>query len=522
MRQHWQAVAAVFFAGLLVLGATAARPGVSTAYVDPVSRIQAQDEAVYGATSLGMAGVSSNTSGEWLTPRFLGRYALYKPPLFYWLSAICIKILGPIPFALRSPSLLAGAATVALLFVWIFRITASTSSALTGALLLLSSHMFFVLSRTGLMDAVLTLETALAMFALAIDPKLQSRWAFLCFSIASGAALMTKGIAGAYPLLGFAIFCIISGVRPRFARLLQAVAVVAAISLPWHLWQLYQHPRWFWNEYVLTEHVAFGLGTPPQAIAEPQAWFYLKRLVMLDPVLLAAALFGVTRVRPRAAVAWIIVVLIAVVAYAYRNASYLLPIFPPLAVIAASAIPPRRARLVLALVVGLFAIKAFSPGAPWGIPFQPESQNPSQAVLKEYAARHRPNALILVEPDDQFYSAGLSLPRVRYCYLDPRTERRKFPLDFDELGIVITASQFAHFEELRPLYAARLRQWNLDSDEALATTILARSEAEIASLIASHPETDFYVPSIFALSAAAHEMQPGANGRVLLLARAHQ
>jgi 4-amino-4-deoxy-L-arabinose transferase len=290
VRQHWRAVAAVFFVSLVVLGATAARPGVATSYVDPVSRIQAQDEAVYGATSLGMAA-----HGDFLTPRFLGRYALYKPPLFYWLSAICIKILGPIPFALRSPSLLAGAATIALLFVWILRITASTASALAGALLLLSSHMFFVLSRTGLMDAVLTLETALAMFALAIDPKLESRGAFLCFSIASGAALMTKGIAGAYPLLGLAIFCVISRERPRFLRLAQAVAAAGAIALPWHLWQLYQHPRWFWNEYVLTEHVAFGLGTPPQAVAEPQVWFYLKRLLILDPVLVAAALFGTSR-----------------------------------------------------------------------------------------------------------------------------------------------------------------------------------------------------------------------------------
>jgi 4-amino-4-deoxy-L-arabinose transferase-like glycosyltransferase len=511
--QHWRAVAAVFFASLVVLSATAARPGVATAFVDPVSRIQAQDEALYGATSLGMAA-----HGDFLTPRFLGRYALYKPPLFYWLSAICIKVLGPIPFALRSPSLLAGAATVALLFVWIFRITASTATALTGALVLLSSHMFFVLSRTGLMDAVLTLETALAMFALAMDPKLESRRAFLCFAIASGAALMTKGIAGAYPLLGLTIFCVISRERPGFVRLIQAVVVAAAIALPWHLWPLYQHPRWFWNEYVLTEHVAFGLGTPPQAVAETQAWFYLKRLVVLDPVLVAAALFGLTRVRPRAAIAWIIVVLIAVLAYAYRNASYLMPIFPPMAVIAAIAIPPRRGRLALALAVGLFAIKSFSPAASWGLPFQPESQNPSQAILKEYAARHRSNTLILIEPDDQFYSAGLSLPRVRYCYLDPRTERRKFPLDFDELGIVMTATDFARFNEVRPLYAARLHEWNLDSDDALATTILARTEAEITSLIAAHPETDFYVPAIFAVNAATHEVQPGANGRVLLLA----
>lgn len=501
------------------MSATAARPGIATAYVDPVSHIQAQDEAVYGSTSLEIAGFSGERPGDWLTPRFLGRYALYKPPLFYWLSAIAIKILGPIPFALRSPSLVAGAATVALIFLWILRSAASSVTALTGALLLLSSHLFFVISRTGLMDALLTFETALAMFALAMDSKLESRWALWSFSVAAGAALMTKGVAGAFPLLGLAVFCVISKDRPRFARLAQVVAITAAVAAPWHLWQLYQHPRWFWNEYVLTEHVAFGLGTPPQATVESHWWFYLKRLVVLDPVLVAAALLGLARIRPRVAIAWIAVVVFAILAYSYRNASYLLALLPPLTIIATSAIPARLARLTLSIAVTLFAAKSLTPGATWGIPFQPESQNPSQAVLKEYAASHRANSLILIEPDDQFYSADLALPQVRYCYLDPRTEPRKFPLDFDELGIVMTAAQFQRFDELRPQYAARLREWGLDYDHALATTILARSESEIANLIASHPEADFYVPAVFAVSATTHDVQPGANGRVLLLAR---
>jgi hypothetical protein len=513
VRQHavlqtWLSGVAVFFISLIVLSATAARPSIATALVDPVAHIQDQDEAVYGATSLEIAA-----RGNWLTPRFLGRYALYKPPLFYWLSAISIKLLGPIPFALRSPSLLAGAATIALLFLWVLRSTASTTIALTGALLLLSSHMFFVLSRTGLMDALLTFETALAMFALAHDPRLESPRAFWCFSLASGAALMTKGIAGAYPLLGLVVFCVISKERPRFPRLAQAVAITTAIAAPWHVYQLVQHPRWFWNEYVLTEHVVFGLGAPPQAVPESQVLFYWKRLVALDPFLLAAAVISLTRVRPRAALAWIFVV-------AYHNASYLLPLFPPLAILAANAIPARHARLVLAIALAIFAVKILMPAAPWGIPFQPESQNPSQAILKDYAARHRPNQLILIEPDDQFYSAMLALPRVRYCYLDPATSHRKYPLDFDELGIVMTAAEFAQFETVRPRYAKLLREWNLDSDAPLATTILARSESEIAALIATHADTDFYAPAAFALNDAVHEIAPGANGRVLLLARA--
>src|ERR1700683_2398014 len=107
-------VAAVFCASLLLLGFGAGKAGIATAYVDPVAKIQAQDEATYAASSLRMA-----VHGGWMTPRFLGRYALYKPPLLYWLAASSVKVLGNRALALRAPSVLAGAATVALVFHWL-------------------------------------------------------------------------------------------------------------------------------------------------------------------------------------------------------------------------------------------------------------------------------------------------------------------------------------------------------------------------------------------------------------------
>ena len=57
----------------------------------------------------------------WLTPKSLGRYALYKPPLFYWLSAVAVKLKGFNPLAVRLPSILAGAGVCALVFAWVRR-----------------------------------------------------------------------------------------------------------------------------------------------------------------------------------------------------------------------------------------------------------------------------------------------------------------------------------------------------------------------------------------------------------------
>jgi dolichyl-phosphate-mannose-protein mannosyltransferase len=506
--------AIVFFTSLLTLELGAGRAGIATAYVDPLARIQAQDEAVYGSTSLGMAA-----HGGWVTPRFLGRYALYKPPMLYWLSAASVKAFGRHTLALRLPSIAAGAATVTLVFCWLAT-SLPLAGALAGAVLLLSSHMFFVLSRVALTDALLTFEMTAAMFALARDPRLATRRALWMFGCASGAAIMTKGVAGLFPLLALALFCAISNERPGWARLAKAVAITAAIALPWHLWQLYQHPQWFWAEYVLTEHLSYGLGSPPQQTEETQALYYLKRLVAVDPVLAAGALVAAVRARPRLPICWIVIIVAAVLAFQYRNASYLTPVFPALALLVAGAVPRQRARAMLALALVFFAGKSVAARQTWGIPFAPESVIPAQAALDGYAALSRGNTLILADPDDQFYSADLDLPHVRYVFIDPRTERQKYPLDFEYLGVTVTAEQFARMDELLPVFEQRLREWNLDSPEPVATVILARNEEETAALIVSHPESDFYVPAGWAArDGGVHETRQMGGGRVFLLSR---
>ncbi|MGH9557672.1 MAG: ArnT family glycosyltransferase [Bryobacteraceae bacterium] len=282
MRQHRERFAVFTFTLILLIWGAGA-PGFATSYVDPIGKIPAQDEAVYASTTFDMA-----SHGGWMTPKFLGRYVFYKPPLFYWLAAPCVKIFGNRAIAMRLPSILASAATVALVFYWL-RATMPFSGAAAGALLLLSSHIFFILSRAGMMDALLALEIAIAIHALARDPHLKSCGALLEFGCASGAAVMTKSAAGLFPLLALGLLCLFPKHRPGWARLAQTAGITAAIALPWHLWQLYEHPHWFWSEYVLTELLGKGRGAVVQTTRESQAGYYLKRLIVLDPVLFLAA-----------------------------------------------------------------------------------------------------------------------------------------------------------------------------------------------------------------------------------------
>ncbi|MGH9557673.1 MAG: hypothetical protein ACRD30_00430 [Bryobacteraceae bacterium] len=193
-----------------------------------------------------------------------------------------------------------------------------------------------------------------------------------------------------------------------------------------------------------------------------------------------------------------------------------MPAYPALAILAAGAIPKQRSRIALAAVAGIFVVKALSPTAPRGLPFTPESRNPSEAALDAYASLHRANDLIVVEPDDQFYSSDLGLAHVRYLYLDS-SPPKNVPLDFRHLGVTVTATQFTDLGELRPVFQERLRAFDLDSDAPVATVILARSKREAAALIESHPESDFYVPPDW--TSQAHGRWQPSGTRAFLLSR---
>ncbi len=306
----------VFSLALTVLGWHVGAAGMGTSFVDPLAKVSAQDEAVYGSTSFEMA-----RQGDWVTPRFLGRYALHKPPVIYWVSALSVKALGRNTTALRLPSVIAGAVTISVIFWW-FRTSISLSAGLLASLLLVSNHLFFVIDRTGLTDALLTLEIVSAMAALGRDPRLETRSATVTFGLATGLAVMTKAVAGTLPLLVLGIYNVISPDKVRWRRIAYVLALAGAVCLPWHLWQLATHSRWFWAEYVLTEHFAKGVGVPTQTTVESQVGYYFRRLLFLDPILCAGFAVIAYRLRSRLFAAWIIVGLASVMAFHYRNTSY--------------------------------------------------------------------------------------------------------------------------------------------------------------------------------------------------------
>src|ERR1035441_3305335 len=72
--------------------------------------------------------------GDWLTPRFMGRYALYKPPLLIWAAAASSKLLGVSRLSLRLPIALLSALALGLIFLWAGELAGWQAGAVAGGL----------------------------------------------------------------------------------------------------------------------------------------------------------------------------------------------------------------------------------------------------------------------------------------------------------------------------------------------------------------------------------------------------
>src|SRR5260370_27075585 len=267
-------------------------------------------------------------------------------------------------------------------------------------MMLFADPLWHTLGRLNLTDMPLLGCMTVAAAVLFRNPRLEGRGGVLLYGAAAGLALMTKGAAGLMPLLVLCLFYLVSPERPTVLRIAGVFLVAGVVAVPWHAYQYMVHQRWFWAEYVLTEHVAFGLGTPPQTSEENQAWFYLRRLILMDGPLFAAGVFSIPfwwrrrDAEGSVLLSWLLVVVAAVLTYQYRNISYALPLIPLLC-IATAALPDRVQKFLLYFSLVVFFLRAGFVDKPAGLDFRPGKMVPSGEALERYNRMHRPNDLIL-------------------------------------------------------------------------------------------------------------------------------
>ena len=201
-------------------------------------------------------------TGDFVTPRLNGVLYFEKPPLYYWLVAGSMALLGPGEWAVRLPGMIASAGMV-LLTVAFARRRWGLRTALLAGIVTGTSVLVFVLARIAIIDPVLSLALSAAAFAFC--SFLEAEWrgdaraarsALYGLAVASAAAVMLKGLIGiVLPGGAIAVYVMLSGRWNLVPKLLAPgpIVVFLLLAVPWHVAVARRNPD-FLQFYFVHEH----------------------------------------------------------------------------------------------------------------------------------------------------------------------------------------------------------------------------------------------------------------------------
>ena len=174
--------------------------------------------------------------GDWFVPHLNGKVYSEKPPLLFWMIAGASLATGEVgPVAARLPSLLAGIATLFLLFGMARRLFDRRVAWWSVAILATSARILWQ-ARVGQIDMLLLALVTLAMYFF-VRGWLEHRPGFFrLFFLAAGLGTLAKGPVGLLPpLLSIVAFAFFSGERARLRemRIASGLAIWAGVVLLW-------------------------------------------------------------------------------------------------------------------------------------------------------------------------------------------------------------------------------------------------------------------------------------------------
>ena len=321
-------------------------------------------------------------SGDWLTPRLNGIKYFEKPPLQYWATAAAYKIFGEHEWTVRLWPALTGFAGVLLTCFLGAALFGATTGLYAGLVLATSMGYMFVAHIATLdMGFAFFMTFAMGGFLLGLSDRTpartQRRWIYLAW-VGMALAVLSKGLAGVVlPLLALGVYVvlqrdwsIVRKMRPITGGLL-----FLAIAAPWFIAVSAVNPE-FPSFFFVHEHFARFLTKVHKRVAPWWYFFPILALGMLPWLLLMLDAFRRAWRQPSAGgmhagrflIIWSVAIFAFFSASSSKLPSYILPIFPALALLVAArlaAITPGGLRWNIALYAALgIALFLLAPLAP--------------------------------------------------------------------------------------------------------------------------------------------------------------
>lgn len=303
------------------------------ALVDP-------DEPIYGQYIKEMV-----QTGDWLTPQNKLGLGLDKPPLFYWLSACCVKVVGLTEGAIRMPSAVFAVFTLILVYL-LASVDFGKRAGLLAAAVMGTSLMQIILSHAAATDEIMVFCMVAALYAYRrwIDADYPRRylWMTLC-GLATGFGMLAKGPVVPFLLIiTFVVHLIWSRqlIKLRSFDAVVGILVFMAIGLPWYIAMWLMHGKAFVMQFI----VGHNLTRFTQALHKSQAshWYsHFNNLGYLLLLMFPWSAFLLQSIRShwkenvgaKLCTCWLAIVLVFFSISATQNFTYTLPVFPVCAIL---------------------------------------------------------------------------------------------------------------------------------------------------------------------------------------------
>lgn len=289
------------------------------------------DEPVYAQTAREMVA-----AGDLLSPRIYGDFWYDKPPMYYWLVAAASRIFGMGEFAARFPSALLAVVGAVFLYFSVSRLF-SVRVGVFSALILATSLEYFYLGKAAVTDMTLTFCLMVSLLSF-IEKR------YLMFYLFAALAVVTKGPIGlAFPgAIAFLYLLATNRWRelPRMSLFTGSV-VFFVVAAPWYVLMTYFHGSAFVDTF-LGFHNVTRFTSPEHAAGA--VWYYFIPVLLVGffpwtPILFQSIWASLTTNCKEHQILlffniWAAVVFVFFSLSATKLVSYILPMFPALAIIA--------------------------------------------------------------------------------------------------------------------------------------------------------------------------------------------
>ncbi len=300
-------------------------------------------------------------SGDWVTPRLNDLKYFEKPPLQYWATATAYTLFGEHQWTSRLWTGLTGFAGI--LLVWFAGLRLFGREAAGYAALLLSSSMLYVLmGHINTLDMGVTFFLTLGIVGLLLgqaqaDMSKQRNWMVLAWA-GLALAVLSKGLMGlVLPGAALFIYCIVQrdfGVLKRM-HWLPGLAMFFVITVPWFMLVMKANPEFFERFFIYEHYTRFTT----KDLGRYQPWYYFIPILLAGAlpwtVLMFDAMWRTLRNRrlpdtifntQRFLLIWTVFIYVFFSISGSKLPSYLLPMFPALALLMGKRIAGMRERVL--------------------------------------------------------------------------------------------------------------------------------------------------------------------------------